>query len=316
MVVDPSVKRVLDMLNGYTLPRFEESNLNELRDIMNSMNYSGGSNVSCQVSDIEIGTKDGTLKARLYEPPLPTSSLIIYFHGGGFVFGNLDSSDATCGLAAMQSGCKILSVDYRLAPENKFPAAAEDAYSSYVWALKNHETLGIKRNRIAVSGGSAGGNLAAVTCLMAKDRGMQQPRLQILFYPATGPDFTSESVRRLSEGYFLTQKEIEWFGRMYLRSPEDALNPYFSPILYDDPVGIAGAIIVTSEYDPLRDQGESYAEKLMRSGVEVTSFRVHGMIHGFLGFTSVSGAAADVSRMVWNLAGWKLKDSDEVNASK
>ena len=294
----------MKMISDMNMPSFRDMDIGNLRNRMDNNPFTKEDIQIGKTTDISIG--DGKIPARLYYPRDGTSSLILYFHGGGFVFGSLESHDAVCRRAARESGSKVLSVDYRLAPEHKFPAAVEDAFTAYSWARKNAKTLGIDPNRIALAGDSAGGNLSATTSLMIKDRGVEKPMLQVLFYPDLGPDFFSQSLREFSDGYFLTRDQIDWFGDMYLGNKADALNPYFSPVLHPDLSGLPEAVIITGEYDPLRDQGETYVAKLESAGIPVTGMRAMGMIHGFLNFTLVVPAAAGIADMVWSLVGKKL----------
>ncbi|EQB69029.1 MAG: esterase [Thermoplasmatales archaeon A-plasma] len=304
MALDPDVAKLLKMISEMNMPNFRDMDVGDLRNMMNNNPLMKEDIQISRTTDMSIG--EGKIPARLYDPKDGTRSLILYFHGGGFVFGNLESHDAVCRRAVRESGCKVLSVDYRLAPEHKFPAAVEDAFTAYVWARKNARKLDVDPDRIAVAGDSAGGNLSAAVSLMIRDRGVEKPMLQVLFYPALGPDFFSESLREFSDGFFLTRDQIDWFGDMYLGNKADALNPYFSPILHPDLSGLPEAIIITGEHDPLRDQGETYVSRLGSAGIPVTGIRAMGMIHGFLSFTPVVPAAAGVADMVWSLVGKKL----------
>ncbi len=304
MALDPDVARLLKMFSELKMPNFRDMDIGDLRNVMNNNPFMKEQIAIGRTTDISIG--ESNIPARLYEPGGSSKSLILYFHGGGFVFGNLDSHDAVCRRAARESGSKVISVDYRLAPEHKFPSAVDDAFIAYEWARRNAAKLNIDPERIALAGDSAGGNISAAVSHMIRDRGLEKPRLQILFYPALGPDFFSESLREFSDGFFLTKDQIDWFGEMYLGNREDALNPYFSPILHHDLSGLPEAIIVTGEHDPLRDQGETYVSRLGSAGIPVTGIRAMGMIHGFLNFTPVVPAAAGIADMVWSLVGKKL----------
>ncbi|MEM3934018.1 MAG: alpha/beta hydrolase [Thermoplasmatales archaeon] len=304
MALDPDVERLLKMFSELNMPNFRDMDIDDLRNMMNNNPFMKEEIAINRTTDMSIG--EYKIPARLYEPGGDSTSLILYFHGGGFVFGNLESHDAVCRRAAMESGSKVISVDYRLAPEHKFPSAVDDAFTAYEWARKNSTKLDIDPDRIALAGDSAGGNISAAVSLMIRDRGIEKPRLQVLFYPVLGPDFFSESLREFSSGFFLTKDQIDWFGEMYLGNRENALNPYFSPILHHDLSGLPEAIIVTGEHDPLRDQGETYVSRLRSAGIPVTGIRAIGMIHGFLNFTSVVHAAAGIADMVWSLVGKKL----------
>ncbi len=306
MALDPSVRKLLQMLENLRVSNFNSMDVGQLRRMMDASPLPHEQIFVKKVEDISIALGDRKLPARLYIPDETCRSLIIYFHGGGFVFGNLDTHDAICRLASSESGCKVLSIDYRLAPENKFPAAAEDAYSSFLWAEENSFSLGIMEDSIALAGDSAGGNLAAVACLMLKDKGQKLPRLQVLFYPPIGADLYSESMREYGNGYLISREQLKWFGDMYLRDDRDALNPYFSPIMHPDLSGLPEAIVVTAEHDPLRDQAETYVSLLRSAGVQATGIRSLGMIHGFLSTASLIGPARDTALMVWKLVGMKI----------
>ncbi len=307
MVLDPHFAKVLKIISEHETPKFRDMNVNDVRNLMDNVLTSNEDIEVVRTVDMSIG--DEKIPARLYEPKNASRSLIMYFHGGGWVIGTLDSYDAVCRRAARESGSKVLSVAYRLAPEHKFPIAVEDAFLSYVWARKNAMKLDIDPGRIAVAGDSAGGNLSAVVSLMIKDRGLEKPRLQVLFYPGLGLDLFSESMREFSTGFFLTRDHLDWFGNMYLENKADILNPYFSPILHPDLTELPEAVIITGENDPLRDEGETYIAKLMSAGVPVTGIRANGMIHGFLNFTHVVPAAANIADMVWSLVGKKLSSN-------
>ena len=225
----------------------------------------------------------GGLAARLYRPShageLP---LIVYFHGGGWVLGSVKDNETMCRSLANASGCAVLSVEYRLAPEHKFPAAVEDAMAATTWAAAHASALHADAARLAVAGDSAGANLAAVVCLLTRDGGAPHIVRQLLVYPPT--DMHGErypSVRENGEGLLLTAKDMDWFGRQYLRSAADRDDPRVSPMLARSHAGLPPAMILTAEYDPLRDEGEAYGEKLRSAGVEVDLRRYAGMTHGF-----------------------------------
>jgi len=306
MTLDPSMRNILEMYRTLNLPRLYETTLEDIREMMNNTQVSQESDAVSRIEDLSFDSDGFPIKCRLYDPGTASRGLIIYFHGGGFIWGGIESSDPVCRRIANVSRTKVLSVDYRLAPEHKFPAAVNDGFNSFLWAYNNPDKLGIDRERIALAGDSSGGNIAASACLKLKDKGHPLPFLQILFYPFMGPDFYSESMREFSEGYFLTVDELKWIGDSYLSSRHDAIDPYFSPILHDSLEGLPEALIVTAEYDPLRDQGEMYVSRLYSAGVPVTSIRAKGMIHGFVGLFSVSRAANSILSMVFGLAGSML----------
>lgn len=306
MTLDPAVRKFLEMMKSFNMPKFSEIGIDGVRKLMENSALLVENIDIKGTEDLKIDTGKRIIKSRLYIPDTTSDGLILFFHGGGFVFGNIESYDSICRRAAIDSGCKVISVDYSLAPENKFPSAVDDAYASYLWVLDNCERLGIDSKRIALAGDSAGGNLSAATSLMIRDRDKPLPKLQVLLYPSLGRDFASESIREFSEEYFLTMDQINWFGNMYLNGPEDILNPYFSPFNSKSLEGLPEAIIVTAEYDPLRDQGETYASRLNSEGVHSTAIRGLGMIHGFLSVAAMVPAAHSLSRMIWSIVGKRL----------
>jgi acetyl esterase len=228
----------------------------------------------------------GEIPVRIYRPSdddrLPA---LVYFHGGGWVLGNLDSHDATCRLLTNGAQCVVISVDYRLAPEHKFPAAADDAYAATTWVAENAAPLGIDPRRIAVGGDSAGGNLAAAVTLMAKEQGEPSIAYQVLIYPVTNHSFDTTSYETNAEGYMLTRRSMIWFWNHYLAEPADGQNAYASPLQADDLGGLPPALVITAEFDPLRDEGAAYAERLKQAGVPVKYTDYPGMIHGFFGMS-------------------------------
>jgi acetyl esterase len=237
-----------------------------------------------RVEDRRIEQPDGiSLPIRVYTP-LGTEpfGVCLYFHGGGWVLNNLNTHDDLVRRLAAESGCLFVNVDYRLAPEYRFPAATEDAYTALRWVHDHVEELGCDRNRIAVAGDSAGANLAAVVCLMTRDRRGPTIAFQALIYPITDCDFERSSYQENADGYFLTRREMIWFWNQYVSSPDQMRDPYASPLRAESLKGLPPASILTAEYDPLRDEGEAYAAALKAAGVNVTLTRYDGMIHAFV----------------------------------
>jgi acetyl esterase len=213
---------------------------------------------------------------------------MVYFHGGGFVLCDLDTHDATCRAIARRAGAVVVSVDYRLAPENKFPAAVEDCEAAARWAAANSAGLNIDPARLSVGGDSAGGNLAAVVARRLRDSGGPALALQVLLYPVTDIRVTdTPSMREFGDGSFLSRSGMEWFRDQYLRAQADASNPDASPLLAPDLSNVPPALIQTAECDPLCSEGEAYANRLREAGVPVTYTCYPGMIHAFVAMPGV-----------------------------
>jgi len=241
------------------------------------------------VASVENRVIDGGVAVRIYTPegvaPRPA---LIYFHGGGWVVCDLDTHDVVCRAIARRSGAVVIAVDYRLAPEHKFPAAVDDCYLATRWVAGHTHELGIDPARIAVGGDSAGGNLAAVMALRSRDEPGLPIALQVMVYPVTDlSSFDTPSYKEFAEGYFLTTSEMVWFRDHYLARPEDACNIQASPLLARDLRGLPPALVITAEFDPLRDEGEAYARRLKEAGVRVQCTRYGGMVHPF--FSLVGG---------------------------
>jgi acetyl esterase len=290
MPVDPQLTELLRRvgeappLSSFEPPQARErfSRLNEL-----AAQFSAPPEVG-SVEDITVDGAEGDLRARVYRPaddgPHPT---LVFFHGGGFTIGDLDSHDAQCRIVCTEADVVVLSVEYRLAPEHPYPAAAEDAMAATRWALDHVDELGGDVSRVAVGGDSAGGNLSAVVAQQLRDA----IAAQLLVYPAT--DLVSErpSHEENGRGYFLTLDEMEWFHGNYLPDIERGKEPLASPLHADDLTGLPPAIVATAEFDPLRDDGDAYAEALRKAGVKVVHRRYDGLVHGFFGFGAFSATA-------------------------
>ncbi len=248
------------------------------------------------IREIEIEGADGPLRARHYQPLQSSAAekppLLVFFHGGGFVIGDLDTHDEPCRLLCRHARVQVLSVDYRLAPEHPFPAAVRDALAAFRWAVRHAPQLGADAERVAVGGDSAGGNLSAVTAQLAARDGDPSPALQLLIYPAVDlTDARTASGRLFADGFYLTENDRQWFTRHYLSGTEaDATDPRVSPALAEDLSRLPPAIVVTAGFDPLRDEGEAYAEALRKAGTSVALERAPELIHGFINMTTVPGA--------------------------
>ena len=242
--------------------------------------------------DILVSGRDGLLTARIYEPdgdgPFP---ILVWFHGGGWVVGDLYGTDIQAKAISEQTGCIVASIDYRLAPETKFPGPVEDCYSATEWVYRNALELNGNPNKIAVGGSSAGGNLAAAVSLMARDRNASYIKFQLLVYPVTDRNLDTKSYIDNSHGYSLTRDAMRWYWDHYLDSDSDALNPYAAPLQSCDLTGLPDALIVAAEYDPLRTEAEKYAEAMASANVRVEYKCYDGLIHGFFGLANEIPAA-------------------------
>jgi acetyl esterase len=260
------------------------------RAMLRQSRLAGGRQPIGEVRDLELG--DG-LPARLYLPRAggPPGPVLLFLHGGGFVYGGVDSHDAVCRFLAERSGVRVLSVGYRLAPEHPFPAPLEDAVTAYSWLREHGDEIGADATRVAVGGDSAGANLATGICLRARDAAVPQPRLQVLIYPVT--DFSQElaSRRVYGDGYWLTRSFIERCRAAYVLPAADPTDPLLSPLQAKELDGLAPAYVLTAGFDALRDEGEAYARRLADEGVQVEMTRHPGLIHGFANMVGVSKAA-------------------------
>ncbi len=290
MPLDPQAKRVLDALLAVTMPDPWTIEPSTFRAQVREMRMAAPEEPIGGVEDRAIPGPAGSVPVRVYTPldrergALP---VLAFFHGGGFVIGDLDSHDGTCRALANAARCAVVAVDYRLAPEAKFPAAAEDCYAAVCWIAENAAAQGFDAARIAVGGDSAGGNLAAVTALLARDRGGPRLAHQLLVYPVIDCAFDTPSYLENAEGFFLTREMMRWFWHHYLEKPDHAADPYASPLRASTLAGVAPATVITAEYDPLRDEGEAYAARLRQAGVATSLTRYDGVIHGFFGMGNV-----------------------------
>ena len=237
----------------------------------------------------------GVIPARHYRPPAggEPAPLVVFFHGGGWVVGGLDSYDAACRLICRDAGVHVLAIDYRLAPEHRAPDAVDDAHAAYRWACEHAAELGADPRRVAVGGDSAGGNLAAVVCRLARDAGAPLPALQWLIYPATELMGTTRSRSLFASGFLLTKHDMEFFAGDYLDgSGLDASDALVSPLRAADLSGLPPALVVTAGFDVLRDEGDRYATRLREAGVAVDHRRMTSMIHGFINLNVLGGGVA------------------------
>ncbi len=251
------------------------------------------------VDDVLISGPGGPLLLRIYRPKQAVNrGACLYFHGGGWVLNSVQTHDDFVRRLTDAAGCVCVSVEYRLAPEHPYPAAVDDAYAALQWMAANGSQWDVDATRLAVAGDSAGGNLAAAVCLMARDRNGPAIRQQVLAYPITDCDFTRSSYHENADGYFLTTSQMRWFWDHYCPDVERRREPCASPIHASTLSGLPPAFIFTAEFDPLRDEGEAYAAALQAAGVPVRFRRFDGMIHAFLRRVTTFDAAKEALREI------------------
>lgn len=282
MPVHPEAQQLLAALDAAGLPPFEHMTVPQAREAAKGFIDLQGEPEEIATENRTIPGAGGDIPTRVYTPagdgPKP---VIMYFHGGGWVIGDLDVCDNPVRRIANRTGAIVVSVDYRLAPEHVYPAAFDDSYAATAWVAEHAAELGGDPERIATCGDSAGANLAAAVAIAARDR--QGPRLaaQLLLYPVTDFDFTTDSYEQNGEGYLLQKGSMQWFWAHYLGAQELGKDPFACPARADNLVGLPPAFVATAEFDPLRDEGEAYAVNLRTAGVDVTAKRYDGMLHGF-----------------------------------
>lgn len=290
MPLDPQMRVILDKAAAAGLPAFHEMSPEQAREFLRKRPPMGMPEPVAHIENRSVPGPAGEIPVRIYRPqadaPLPA---VVFFHGGGWVVGDLDTHDGTCRVLANAARCVVVSADYRLAPEHRFPAAPEDCYAATEWAAKNAGAIGADPSRLAVAGTSAGATLATVAALMARDR--RGPRLacQVLWYPPTDAAMNTPSHRNFASGnyYFLSRADMEWFWNHYLSADRDRADPYCCPGVARDLGGLPPALIITAEYDPLRDEAEDYAARLKQAGVTVKCSRYEGVTHGFTGMAPI-----------------------------
>jgi acetyl esterase len=285
MPLDPKCRAFLDEMAKQPGKPFEEMNLEDIQAVRESMpegfGMSGPPEPVARVEDRGIATPGGLVAVRIYWPRVDRHlPVLMFFHGGGWVFGNPMWVDGPCRMLANASESIVVSVDFRLAPEHRYPTAAEDCYAITKHVADHPEDFAADPSRIAVAGDSAGGNLAAVVCQMARDRGGPLISYQLLIYPCVDYLDASPSMTENAQDYFLTRLGMNWFWNQYA-DVAHAREPYLSPLHAKSLAGLPPAMVFTAEYDPLRDQGELYARRLSEAGVPVTLKRFDGMIHSF-----------------------------------
>jgi acetyl esterase len=249
------------------------------------------------VKDQRIPVRDAEIDVRIYTPegegPFP---IFVYYHGGGWVIGDLDTADASLRQVANRTGFVVVSVDYRLSPENKFPVPLHDAYDALLWVKNHADEFRGDLQKVIVSGDSAGGNLATAVTMLDQEKGHNLIDAQVLVYPVTDLSYSTSSYEQFQEGYGLDKELMIWFGNHYIRDAKDSKNPYVAPLLAKDVSSLPPALIVTAGHDVLRDEGEAYAEKLKEAGVRTKLIREEGMIHGY--FTNMAAFPTEIKRTV------------------
>jgi acetyl esterase len=246
-----------------------------------------------RVTNLSIPGPAGAIRARHYKPTESAAPMLVFYHGGGQAIGDLDTHDDVCRKFCRDGGVHVLSVDYRLAPEHKAPAGSEDAFAAYQWALDHAGELGADARRVAVGGDSAGGNLAALVSQRARNEGTRLPVLQLLLYPVVNYRHGTRSQTLFADGYFLTKRDMDWFTNLYLGGADvDASDPRVSPLLADDFSNLPPAMVLTAGFDPLRDEGNQYAQAMRAAGVTVDHREFGSLIHGFANFFPLGGGSA------------------------
>jgi len=307
MPLDRQTQALVDQLAAVGRPQINTMPPEQARRIAFAAFTPAQVEAVAHVEDRKIPGPAGPLAIRIYRPegkaPMPA---LVYFHGGGFVMGDLESHDALCRKLANGAGCVTIAVDYRLAPENKYPAALEDCFAATRWVAENTAALNLDPRRIAVGGDSAGGNLAAVIAMMARDAKTPRLAFQLLIYPSMDATLQTESHRRLVDS-FPSRDEIRYLWSSYIRGEADRKDPRVSPNFATNFKGLPPALVITAEFDPLCDEGETYGEKLRAAGVPVTISRYDGTIHGFVSMSEMldkgkAGVAESVAALKKALA--------------
>ena len=290
MPLEPAFETLLQQLAEAGGPALIDVSPPEAREMYRAMQ---GLLPNPDIRQVEDTDADG-VPIRIYRNSEAPGPCILYFHGGGWVIGDLDTHDSVCRQLVNATGYTLIAVHYRLAPEHPFPAAIDDCYAALCWVQKNAESLAVDGSRIALAGDSAGGNLAATVSLKARNEGTGGVRFQLLIYPVTDFNFDTSSYADNAEGYLLTADAMRWFWNHYIGHDESlGSDPLASPLRAADLSGLPPAMVMTAEYDPLRDEGEAYAERLRQAGVETRLQRYDGLIHGFFGQTDLSQGASE-----------------------
>lgn len=297
MSLDNQIAAVLQQFRDLPEPDFSQLEARQYRQFCDNLQPAIPGDPMSEVRDLRVAGAAGELDARLYRPlEQDNLPLLVFFHGGGFVMGNLDTHDNLCRSLARMTEAVVVSVAYRLAPENPFPAAPLDCYAATCWLVEHAAELGVDGTRLALAGDSAGGNLAlAVSRLATQNRG-PKIRYQCLFYPVADARCDSHSYADFAEGYFLTSAMMYWFWQQYLQDASQGDDPLASPLRADNLAEMPPTTLISAAFDPLRDEGEAFAQRLQQAGIPVRLQRCEGMIHGFISMAPyVEGAAHALS---------------------
>jgi acetyl esterase len=287
--VHPQVQTLLDAMAQLGGPELAEQTPADARAMYRALAALEQGEDVHRVDDRLVPSPAGDIPVRVYTPQPAVGEIhgvLVWLHGGGWVIGDIETADSTCRALANRASCVVVSVDYRLAPEHPAPAALDDCLAVLMWTVENAELLGVDASRVAVGGDSAGGNLAALVCQRVRDEFGPDIDFQLLVYPVTDLTLGHPSVDENAEGYFLTKRSMEWFVGHYLGDRE-AKDPAVSPLFAEHLGGLPPALVITAEYDPLRDEGEAYAARLREAGVPAELLRYEGQIHGFVGMATM-----------------------------
>jgi len=297
MALDPQIEVILGLAKQANLPEIWQLTPDQGREqYLMRVNKLKFNEPIFRTDDRRIPGPGSDIALRIYTPREPKSGeklpVLMWFHGGGFVIGSLDTHDSVCRMLANRADCIVVSVDYRLAPESRFPAAVEDCSAALKWVALHAVEFGADPTCIAVGGDSAGANLATVMAILARDAAHPKLVFQLLIYPCTAPEPETPSHHKFKEGYILSRNSITWFYRQYLRGGKDTADFRFAPLIHDDLSSLPPSLIIVAGYDPLRDEGVEYARKLIEAGNRVRLSNYETMVHGFY----LMGGAVDAAR--------------------
>ena len=310
MPLDPQIQAVLDAAKKANVAELWQLTPHDAR--AEYLRRTNRLKVDVDIHRFEDRDVDGPARRipiRIYTPRQSKSGeklpVLVWYHGGGYVIGDLDTHDSVCRALANEADCIVVAVDYRLAPEHKFPAAVDDCEAALKWVAKHASEIHADGARIAVGGDSAGGNLATVVSILARDAGSPNIAFQLLIYPVTAPEPETKSHHAFAEGYLLTRKTITWFFTHYIRSSKDTTDFRYAPLEADDLSSLPPALIIVAGYDPLRDEGVEYAQALIHAGNRVRLSNYDGMVHGFF----LMGGMVDASRHAVSESAAMLRDA-------